>query len=836
MSRAIDKLPAPPPDHHIRLIVTSKSRVGTMSMYDALKMLGYRPYHMYEVVINGVTHMNVLNEALQAKYMGVGKPYGKPEFDKWFANYDSVVEVAWFFLEEMVEYYPDAQFLHTERDLDAWHRSMDKTVAQVFQDVRKFPFKQLRLIDAFVDAMCRVQFTFERVFCGGKTWDESEEFCKREFVEFNHKVRDLVPSGQLAVFKLEDGFGWEQICPYLGQPIPDIPYPIGNMPAQFHKEVGKIMGPVLLKGAVTFFALESGISGSGTPCAGQDDRLSLAKKGVCLVFHSTSSARSQIVREDLRAMHLAWQIADIRHLILEHLEPKDLARLARTCTSLFNVTVGVLWKILTDFSPFICCLPTDYYLRTLTREDVNRLDWYSSKVGYINLEGGAGRRLNRPDHLLWRAKRKTKWAKTWLELWVEIAKLRPASGFLPNLRSLRLVNVGAAFLIPLVGTHGLNLVQLHMENVMPVSDRKGGDVVSRFFSGIDKAKNLEYISAANGVARYVPASLIQQQESLRYLRLRPQKRRDIKANPVPDEQKLYDAIFCKSGLQHLTMGLTKGWRTPVNETREPKSFAALQDLGLDLTALAIDYGPTSPIGFLEALDNPELHALSIKFPVEVTGPVFLDVVNAANRSCRLQNLVKLSLSGGGWLQAHGKDPRGHEVPRPPPLISGEELRQSITMLLPFHRLKLLRLSVAPNFLDILDLALYRSIAEGLPALEQLWLGHREFNGYLHNQWGPSYESLPLHHLAAFCHLLPCLFHVGVGGVDWTVLVEPPRPEFACPGVRFLTIFNGVSRSNFRLSRSDLVAISMRTYFPESDLVKYPPPRDSQQWYTSYTRS
>jgi hypothetical protein len=51
-------------------------------------MLGYRPYHMYEVVSGGVTQMSILEEAVNAKYNGIGKPYGKAEFDKWFADYD----------------------------------------------------------------------------------------------------------------------------------------------------------------------------------------------------------------------------------------------------------------------------------------------------------------------------------------------------------------------------------------------------------------------------------------------------------------------------------------------------------------------------------------------------------------------------------------------------------------------------------------------------------------------------------------------------------------------------------------------------------------------------
>lgn len=62
--------------------------VGTFSLYQALKTLGYSPYHMFEVVSNGATHLEIFAEAIECKYFGKGKPYGKAEFDKWLANHD----------------------------------------------------------------------------------------------------------------------------------------------------------------------------------------------------------------------------------------------------------------------------------------------------------------------------------------------------------------------------------------------------------------------------------------------------------------------------------------------------------------------------------------------------------------------------------------------------------------------------------------------------------------------------------------------------------------------------------------------------------------------------
>ena len=63
-----------------------------------MKILGYKTYHGAEIMANGVPHMAIAEEAVGAKYLGQGKPYGKAEFDKWFWDYDvRMAEYAAFF-------------------------------------------------------------------------------------------------------------------------------------------------------------------------------------------------------------------------------------------------------------------------------------------------------------------------------------------------------------------------------------------------------------------------------------------------------------------------------------------------------------------------------------------------------------------------------------------------------------------------------------------------------------------------------------------------------------------------------------------------------------------
>lgn len=170
--------------------------------------------------------------------------------------------------------------------------------------------------------------------------------------------------------------------------------------------------------------------------------------------------------------------------------------------------------------------------------------------------------------------------------------------------------------------------------------------------------------------------------------------------------------------------------------------------------------------------------------------------------------------GGGWLKTCAECGK-----RPALKIRPTEVRDALNMLLPMPQLKILRLSVAPNFLDVLDLGLYKSITDGLPILEKLWLGHAEFLASSEFEGTTYYERVPLHHLAAFCSMLPNLVEVSVGTADGLTLEETPRAEWASLGVKTLTIPNWAGRPGVGGVSRDSLHLSIATYFPNSDLAQ-----------------
>ncbi len=70
----------------MKVLCLGYSRTGTFSLYTALKMLGYHPYHMAEALKNADVDLECWRSAVEAKLLGKGKgegeQWGREEFDK----------------------------------------------------------------------------------------------------------------------------------------------------------------------------------------------------------------------------------------------------------------------------------------------------------------------------------------------------------------------------------------------------------------------------------------------------------------------------------------------------------------------------------------------------------------------------------------------------------------------------------------------------------------------------------------------------------------------------------------------------------------------------------
>jgi hypothetical protein len=94
-----------------------------------------------------------------------------------------IIEISPFLLEEIVACYPDAQFMHVERDVDTWYRSIDNTGGPLFEACTKFPLRQMRLIDDFVDKFCSLHLTLVDIWTRGKPWNEAREILIGDYIK-----------------------------------------------------------------------------------------------------------------------------------------------------------------------------------------------------------------------------------------------------------------------------------------------------------------------------------------------------------------------------------------------------------------------------------------------------------------------------------------------------------------------------------------------------------------------------------------------------------------------------------------------------------------------------
>lgn len=65
---------------------THTHRTGTVGLFQALKVLNYRPFHITELLPHGTRQMHALGDAMIASE--TSQPWKREKYDKLFGNYD----------------------------------------------------------------------------------------------------------------------------------------------------------------------------------------------------------------------------------------------------------------------------------------------------------------------------------------------------------------------------------------------------------------------------------------------------------------------------------------------------------------------------------------------------------------------------------------------------------------------------------------------------------------------------------------------------------------------------------------------------------------------------
>ncbi|KAF7324075.1 hypothetical protein MKEN_00629900 [Mycena kentingensis (nom. inval.)] len=193
----------------------------------ALEMLGYiETNHGFKVLANS-QDWELWNEAIDAKFYGKGKLYGRKEWDALLGQYMAVSDSPHIlFVEDLVAAYPEAKVILTTRDADNWWRSFDSTVMHSGR-VAQPPFYAkgpLKFLDPNAVAREFWRRPFELFF--EKPFEEvTPEIAKAAYERHNARVRELVhrESGRLLEYRV--GEGWERLCAFLGKEVPEKEFP-----------------------------------------------------------------------------------------------------------------------------------------------------------------------------------------------------------------------------------------------------------------------------------------------------------------------------------------------------------------------------------------------------------------------------------------------------------------------------------------------------------------------------------------------------------------------------------------------------------------------------------
>ncbi|TPX14600.1 uncharacterized protein E0L32_005292 [Thyridium curvatum] len=242
MPRYVDTLPPAVNPKEKQVIVLSFGRNGTLGLYTALGKLGYNPCHMKTVLMGGAPEVRMMKEVVMERHSPNGKRYNKDDLDKWLGQYDALTDITPFFMEEAVAAWPDAKFILTTREPAAWYASAESTILRKPGIVQLVMMGILRWFSPLFWEMSGVKESARIILFGGGEFMNKDDAI-RAYIAHNEKARSIVPKDQLLEVKLEDGLGWEQICPFLGKEIPNEPYPRTNSRDEFKELHAGVIKP-----------------------------------------------------------------------------------------------------------------------------------------------------------------------------------------------------------------------------------------------------------------------------------------------------------------------------------------------------------------------------------------------------------------------------------------------------------------------------------------------------------------------------------------------------------------------------------------------------------------
>lgn len=222
------------PARTVKILSVGLPRTGSFSMSLALEKLGYKDVYHCMHTLDRADHWMFFGAASDALFPTLptynGKGMTAADWDEFFAPYEAITDIAGPFSESLIRCYPEAKVILVERDFERWEPSVRNMFSHNFGPINAFlrdwvePLTLAPGETSFVENLQKMLLGWT---CA-RNRDEilSTEHLRGVYDRHNTMVKELVPPERLLLYRL--GSGWEPLCEFLGDEVPEEPFPHGN--------------------------------------------------------------------------------------------------------------------------------------------------------------------------------------------------------------------------------------------------------------------------------------------------------------------------------------------------------------------------------------------------------------------------------------------------------------------------------------------------------------------------------------------------------------------------------------------------------------------------------
>lgn len=229
----------------LKIINASLFRMGTKSMAEAYKILGYNTHHALDNSLS--LPWPLIERAAEAKWPHTPgarptKSLTKADWDAIWGSYDAVTDLASPFAADLAQVYPEAKVVIVQRDFETWWPSFTSEILgwRFFTGAEFLNY----ILQVF---HVRSGSALGKVYLGlfdARNVEEIHQKARITYERYFDAVREAVPSERRLEYKL--GSGWQPLCDFLGKDIPDMPFPRVNDRGQHSAEAWATFREVFL--------------------------------------------------------------------------------------------------------------------------------------------------------------------------------------------------------------------------------------------------------------------------------------------------------------------------------------------------------------------------------------------------------------------------------------------------------------------------------------------------------------------------------------------------------------------------------------------------------------